>query len=247
MKTLSRVLCIAMVSLISAGRGFATELINLNFGKSYTGMAVSPAGTDSDTWNYINYASLSSYNLNNGYAPDKAFKLLDSKNLETTVELTQFSSSSLNNISSYTAFPGNTLMNSYAQATPGHTGTIEFTGLTPGTYKLYVYSQNEKNTTNYAVSITANGVTFSTQKSDGTLDHFVSPDNYATAIVTVSSDTALSISFTGIGGQGDINGIQIESIEAVPEPENITLLGIGGILVFGFMKRKTKEHSLVKA
>jgi hypothetical protein len=63
----------------------------------------------------------------------------------------------------------------------------------------------------------------------------------------VSDDTALSISFYGIGGQGDVNGIQIEATEAVPEPGNTILLGVGGIFVLGFLKMRRNENTVFNA
>jgi hypothetical protein len=57
------------------------------------------------------------------------------------------------------------------------------------------------------------------------------------------------MTFSGLSAttQGDVNGIQIASMksrEAVPEPGSVMLLGVGGILVFGFMNLKARKESV---
>ena len=250
MKSTLRMLWIALLSMMIASKAMAYELINLNFGPAYTGMAAvgAPVGSSSDFWNYVDYPGLEDYNVENDYDPENSLSLLDAQKKATGVSLTAYEAQHLNHIIvSETAFPGNTLMNSYAQAAPGNTGIINFTGLTPGTYKIYVYSQNENNEINNAVLITANSVSFSTVTSDGLRNTYESPYNYAVATVTVGADTNLSMTFKGYGtGQGDVNGIQIVPIEAVPEPGSVILVGIGGIIL-ARIKSRSKALATINA
>lgn len=250
MKSTLRILLLALLSMMITSKADAFELINLNFGPSYTGMAAvgAPVGSASDFWNSIDYPALADYNVDNDFETDASLSMLDSKEGKTSVSLSAYHSQHLNYIiDSETAFPGNTLMNSYTQAAPGKTGIINFTGLTPGTYRIYIYSQNENNEINNAVLITANTVSFSTVTDDGLRDYYESPYNYAVGTVSVGADTNLSMTFKGLGtGQGDINGIQIVPIEAVPEPASVILLGIGGMILVSF-KLRSKESATVNA
>lgn len=132
------------------------------------------------------------------------------------------------------------LMRGFVSTDNTNTGTLTISGLSAGTYKVYVYSQIDKNLTSN-LDMKANGVDF-TLTNPGNLTALTSGENWISHDVIVSSDGLLNVTF---GTNNQINGMQV--IEAVPEPGSIVLLGIGGALLFGFRKLNSKEESSVIA
>ncbi|NTW53938.1 MAG: PEP-CTERM sorting domain-containing protein [Chlorobaculum sp.] len=134
------------------------------------------------------------------------------------------------------------LMRGYMLTDSSHTGNFNFSGLTAGNYTVYVYSQMGKNATSYInMGASTQGHTYSTISltNPGTASTLTYGVNWIKESVTVGSDGLLNLSFAN---NNQINGIQIQ---ALPEPNSLILIGVGGVFVFSFMKRKQIVDSTV--
>jgi hypothetical protein len=259
MKNLLRGVFVTIILAVSAGNVYAgTSLININFNKvSYTGAGV--VGTSGDKWNTFVGVSIQGYNksIKNSKPYMQPISLVNSTGASSGVSITDYSFDSLNTIDdvseSFSVLAvGHNLMNGYAQTFTGNTSYVNLTGLKPGqNYRITVYSQNEMNTINYELETRLNNGTsvvyMDTGQDMGNASTFVYGQNYVQGFITPSSTGTLTISFNSIGGSAldfsPINGIQIE---AVPEPRNVVLLGIGALLAGVSFRYKAKESVTVE-
>ena len=116
------------------------------------------------------------------------------------------------------------LMNSWI-GTDTVTSTVALTGLTPGqSYDLYLYSGSNTNGRKTAFTITGatNSATVTTSPFNTSGSTFIEGTNYV-HFTSLAPDLSgnMTISFTGAGTEGDLNGFQIQS---VPEPGTWALL-----------------------
>jgi hypothetical protein len=229
-----------------------TSLININFNKTsvtYTGAGV--VGTSSDSWNKFNFPSLGFFNGGN------AVTLLNSTGHSSGVSITDYSFGNLNYVAnSVEAFPSSgarNLMNGYALTYSGSTSYMNLSGLKPGQlYRITVYSQAVNNSPNYELDAHATGsgptVNFSIYQDNGAESTFVASKNYAQAYVYPTSLGTLALTFTSLAPTqttySALNGLQIE---AVPEPRNVVLFGVGAAFLAGVrFRNKSKETVTVE-
>lgn len=229
MKKLSFLLTALMLMGLAGGEAKAASgLINLNFDFGDYPYSNGAAIDDEDqTWNVIDDNS-------GGVRFDN---LLYSDIIETHSSV----SVTLNcggYESSESAISGvdNPFMSSYL-VTGGDTGTIDFSGLTPGQYEIYVYSQKKAGDM-VPSHLQISATTFVGSSYDFTINN----TNDATSLIegtnwikkTVVVDHTGNINMV-LSANSSLNGIQIQ---AVPEPNSIVLLGVGGVLIYGMMTRK---------
>lgn len=148
---------------------------------------------------------------------------------------------------SYSAFEPDdpdqqSLMLGYATNAPSDpsepsNATMTLYGLSPGFYEIYIYSQAEINTDSelYATATTSGQVYSIEMGTDGTAEQLEVNNNWMKATVAITDGT-LTMSVVP-GTVGIWNGFQIQP---VPEPNSVILLGIGGLVLFGRLKQKTK-------
>jgi hypothetical protein len=245
MKKLRRVASIATLFMLFFGRAHAAQLINMNFisldGAPMIGPAV--AGSVGDYyWNETPTASLADYNTS--YAtppldPTTPFRLTDSTGTLSNVYVTGFSFNDSNQtgVGAFDSTPYASLMTGFVLAN----GYMNLTGLEKNaSYNLYVYSQTNIDTATSPLTINANGAEFSTSGNDGTPNTFQSGANGNYIVHTVTTDASgnLNLVFSSASANAAINGLQIQ---AVPEPQSVMLLGVGGVLVFAYLRLKTNE------
>ena len=140
---------------------------------------------------------------------------------------------------SATSFTGNDqgLFTGWLSTDVSNTGIFNFTGLSQGTYSLYVYSQVDKTITS-RLSLSGNASGSITNTGDLTgLTNSGDNKNYMVQTVSVGSNGLLDI---GIGNNNQINGFQLKQLTSgapVPEPASILLISLGGFFI-AFRLRK---------
>lgn len=123
---------------------------------------------------------------------------------------------------------------STAAVTTSAPGTFTLSGVAPGTYNLYLYSENfdgDRGATFTVSSGTAlNGITTAMNANQGTLNSFILGVNYV-EFLNVTPNLVGQITGTwdavingGNSGEGDFNGLQLV---ATPEPATLGLLAAG--------------------
>jgi hypothetical protein len=216
--------------VLAAGAGLAqADLINVDFNESGTNLTYSGAakiGSSGDIWNGA-YLSSSNLALTNSAGSATGVTLsVSGSGLGAVWRGTGFNSTDYKN-----------LMDDYITAASG-TGTITLSGVSAGSYILYIYSACNHDRITY---VTANSV-------GGTLTSllatttFTENNNYVKLSVVVDSSQTLTIKFYGDSsttGEGDINGFQLQSL-TVPEPATtiLTVGGVLGLLAYAWRKRR---------
>ena len=144
--------------------------------------------------------------------------------------------------------PGYLLMKYYTYTYAG-AGSFTFSGLVPGTYNVYVYTDSSNTTTNKlsATASTSVGTPYTAQiiGNDGSsYSTFVEGKNYLVLPVTVGSDGALTLTYTGNGlSSDDIGRIQGLELQPVPEASTLSMLMIGGAIIMIYTRRRSNEES----
>ena len=234
MKKLIFLLSALLVMCFTSGTGYADpgDIINIKFGGSpayNNGAAINDAS--GQYWN--SFAATDQEEAADLYYSD----FTDS---EATIVYNMTGTKGLDPTG--TAFPnGNIdkpLMRGFISTDAYNTGTLTISGLSAGTYTVYVYSQVDKNLTS-TLDMTANGTNFDLT-NNGSLTALTLNQNWTSHDVIVGSDGLLNVSF---GTNNQINGLQL--VEVVPEPGSLALIGVGSLFALGFKRLKSKEESAV--
>ena len=219
------------------------ELINIQFVtepalQEYSGAAV--IGSPGDTWNLIDGSNVGS-----------EVSLVNSLNEAISGATVNSDGIGLGDNSPSSNGFGSTgtglLMNQFLV---GFDHGISFSGLTPNTtYDLYVYSQGAMANENSArLNVQVNGGSTSTTvpflNSDS---QFIEGKNFLKLFATTDATGALSIHYSGYdSGVGYINGIQLQSGSSpTPEPGTMILMGIGGLTVVLFRRKKPASAAVL--
>ncbi len=243
----SMMVAVAMMGLSSTTlHAAAGDLINIEFGgkngKVYTGSAVAE-GAETEIWNsftkneqkkrvpFLKYSDGSISTAKLVYSEAHVYQIGKG---ESSFKDTDYA----NLFDGY--YAGN-----IADKHDHNLSNFEITGLTAGTYDLYVYSQTTapkgndcKNTNKTHLGFTANGVTVADFYNTGEASGFLEGVNYKKTSVIVGDDGKLDITFTS---GSDVTALQfVDPPAPSPEPASMLLLGVGGALMSALKLRKKK-------
>ena len=254
MKSMKNTLILAMVAAGCAAVGTAQAgVVDIQFlvtgGNTATSFSGSQGAYTGDsltapTWNVLSVAN----NANSGSASG----LLASNGTATTENVSFTMTGGY--VSTPTTIYGNTggtndLLQSYILNNPG-TSTVTLSGLVDsGSYQLYLYSGSgsyNNAATDFAITTgtgsPAAGSNAGVANVANANTAFAENTNYVIFNAIADSAGNLAISYTGAAGhaEADINGLQVISANAVPEPATFALVGTGavGLLLMG-RRRKT--------
>jgi len=134
----------------------------------------------------------------------------------------------------YSALYSHTLVANSATAD----GSVILTGLTPGTYNLFLYNASDQNEAAGRTStFVVNGVT-KTSTYDGATSTLVSGVDYV-EYAGVTTAGALTINFGNlIASESDLNGLQLQYVSSVPEPATFALAGAAMAMLLVARRRK---------
>jgi hypothetical protein len=221
MKSAALLALVAGLSLISATAARA-GLIDVQFGAAgplastqYSGAAV--IGYAGNQWNYFTSASGSfALDTTSGAASGVSVTYSAEGAYGLTVDNGQpFAGTAYAN-----------LMQSFLY-TQGTAITATFSGLAAGeSYSLYIYGQS--NGDSYGGTVTVNGATEIAQQT-ATGNTLVNGQNYLsfTGVADSSGQISINDSIAANDSQTMINGMQLQTASAVPEPATLTLFGLG--------------------
>jgi hypothetical protein len=242
MKKLAIQLFIVIVTYFSGEYAQAAvgQIIDIRLGgatspTTYTlGGAIS--GLTNQTWNNIRTAN----------KVTSAGPLMFSDNTASTVYGTYFMDGSVGSVTTAINTTDSGLMKGYGKAGTANS-YCDFTGLSAGTYNVYVYSQAARNTQAVLnlTATTSGGHTYHFDlSSTGSLTKLTEGSNWMMQSVFVGADGKLNMS---LGVNSFINGLQLVQTSAVPVPEpgSIALIGVGAVIFAGMSKmRDQKERGI---
>jgi hypothetical protein len=225
---------LALTSLVSANAATVIETVNFDapggltgIGAPYTvtnyaGAGADTGGVTSEYWNPIAF--------NGTTSGDKASDGTTPSGITfTDASPYRFSYGSPSPISLFDPF----LLNQ-----TGHAVTETLNNVPIGIYNLFVYSQNGGFASNGGV-FSVNGGPTQSVSNDGT-DHstFILGVNYVEFTgITLYAPGTISLSWNvDPNGEGDLNGVQLQSL-AVPEPSTWAML-LGGASLIVFLQRR---------
>ena len=226
-------MALAAMCFTSEEAGAATSLINIQFGRGnpediyHGGGVVNTDPTLNLTWNQVNDTYYDPFQLL--YSDGEKSEAYLSVDVSGEVVQVASSSSAINDTD-----PTKKLMLGYLSSDDTYYANMSITGLKPGLYNIYVYSQGalgspiELSATatvesgSYVIYLQNDGYT-------GYVDQDTEGKNWLTAPIFIGSDGSLSLSVNDLS-ISTLNGFQIE---AVPEPGSVILVGIGGIIILG--------------
>lgn len=242
MKNVSCLLLLLLQTFFFSNSGYSSpgDILNIQLGGTITSLYNNGAAindTAGQKWNRLTEVDVTT--LNNLQYSDGTSDNDISVTYNTPVYAggisTSFTSSSLD----FTLFRGYMGTNSLSN------GYINLSGLENGTYNVYVYVQGKK-----TASVSSLQMTLITPVNN----EIISLSNNGKANVLIEGTNWIMTSIVVTDGTLDmvieknslLNGIQLQQISTVvPEPGNVMLLGIGGILVFSFIRRRTNDRSSV--
>lgn len=270
-KMLSSVVAIAMIALCGTAEASVPDggLININFGVSgsnmYTGLAdvtwaapleTAPQQNGSGNYTWNNVAENSSSSITN---------LLFS---DATSSLVSVSWSGKVNNGQQTTMPGPAESLMKGQLLPDtvvpntkkdKSGFITFTGLTSGSYRLYVYSQPQKNKDELLnLTLNEDGTSARTMTPANTLTAFSDGTNGNVTVFDLSTEypptSTQTLNFTSVvtTGQnstslGGISGVQLYRVSGpAPEPASMTLLVVGALIALACRLFRKSARSSAK-
>ncbi|WP_167599228.1 PEP-CTERM sorting domain-containing protein [Chlorobaculum sp. 24CR] len=231
MKNVSSFLFVFLLACIASKSGYSEpgDVLNIQLGGTTPANYTNGAAINDNTqvWNRLTNVDVTTVN-NLQYSGGASTDI--SVTYDTPVYAggisTSFKSSSLD----FALFRG------YMGTNNLYDGYINFSGLPSGTYNVYVYMQGKK-----TVSISSLQMNVTTPASneifslsnDGKANVLIDGTNWVMKTVIVTDGTL----DMAIEKDSLLNGIQIQHISnTVPEPGNVILLGIGGVLVFWFIR-----------
>lgn len=222
-----------LVGCVLASMAVHASLVNVDFNSisggsgTYSGAAI--LGSVGDTWNVI------SGNTSDTTARSN-LALSESNGAGSAVAISFSGQTGFYDVGGcgfslgcgiFSGTPYQSLMDDYLYSYG--TATVSLSGLTPnGAYRVILYSAS--NNTSRDTVFNVNGSTRTVVTPD---TNFVNGDGYGD--FTTMADNIGNLSFTfasGQNGEGDLNGLQIQSI---PEPTTFALMGLG----LAIMRRKS--------
>ncbi|MCA9200961.1 MAG: PEP-CTERM sorting domain-containing protein [Planctomycetales bacterium] len=197
---------------------------------AYSGAAV--LGAAGDTWKGVGKAF-------NDTSPVLNHPLVDSTGATTSLTLSApslaFFDVGTNTTGPLYSGSAYELMRDYVYAPASAPQTLTVSGLTAGAdYRLVVYSST--NVAGRETNFTVNGVTKTVSPiATSNLIEFV---NYADFTTAADGSGQLSFTFTGNGSESALNGFQIQSVAAVPEPSSLVMFSLFGLCGAGLRRRR---------
>lgn len=248
MRWLITVIAVAFFGAASDALAGEAKLISINFGPNAKTPIASALGlTGANTWN-----------LFPAIVTGTPLQYYDGKSSNATISqwiASGTGSMSLRDNSFYesgAANPGYLLMRNYTY-TYASTGSFSFSGLEPGQYNVYVYTDSAKTAINKlsATVSGSEGTSYTAQiiGDDGSsYSTFVEGKNYLVLPVIVGLDGALTLTYTGNDLSSDDTGrIQGLELEPVPEASTLTMLMVGGAIVMIYIRRRTEKDDAAVA
>ncbi len=229
---------------VSAATGKIID-IQMGTGSAYTyGAAIDPnPSMATQTWNRFQAPGQRTYTALK-YSDNTLSSVSVTENMPTTGSWATYPATAFTNARDVKLMEG-ALSTGVTQ-----TGSYSFSGLTAGTYNMYIYSQGKYNVSSgvhltatttghsYSVNFSNNGdLTQLTQANPG--DSYVG--NWVMQTIVVGSNGLLNLN---VQSNSLINGIQLQQdLTPVPEPGTVVLLGVGGVFMLALVKLRTKESS----
>jgi hypothetical protein len=234
---LAVVACLCGCALTGTGRA---DSINVDFNRNggtsgtYTGAAV--LGQAGDTWNAVGGSGQGDTTPRNGLS------LVTSSGAASGVTLSFSGQQGFFDASDavFHGTPFQALMDDYVFSFFSQTATATFSGLTPGgSYRLILYSSSNQAGRPTVFTVDGSSETVADPSGSTTFQNGL---NYADFTAMADASGSLSFTFRGGNVEGDLNGIQLQSLAttATPEPASLTLLGFGaiGLLGYGWRQRR---------
>jgi len=257
MKNLKIILISILVTCFSGDRLYAANtLINIQMGNgtAYTSDGAAVANL-SQTWNKFSAAGVNTYST----IKDSAGKTVTGVSVTENMTTRGNWAASSTNFTNATDLP---LMRGGLSINAGQSGYFKFQGLSSGTYDIYIYSEAQKGVPstinmNVITSVGTYGINFSNDSTLKSLTEATSANLYNGNWIkkTVVINTAVTgqglnnlvLNVNGTSGASMINGIQLQYVGAVPEPDSVILFGVGGVFVLGLMRIRAKDDVAVSA
>jgi hypothetical protein len=149
-----------------------------------------------------------------------------------------------------------------AALTPNGTtpGTFTLSNVPAGTYNLFLYGANYDGTRGAAFTVSSGtalgGLTSAINPGGGPLNSFILGGDYVefTGVTPDGSGnitgtwSAVSNPISGLSGEGDFNGLQLQAVAPVPEPSSLVLCLVGGAAgVTRIIRRRRQANAASQA
>jgi hypothetical protein len=219
----------------------ADSLINIQFGMGewiYDGGGKAIIGATGLTWNLVDYmeGTVMPLYYSDGSSGSATFSIDLSGDM---VGIEKTGGSGI-----LPSDPDQNLMLGYTSTDNSYTSTMSIRGLASGSYNVYIYSQSRSGIPSELIATaTTSGHAYQISMSTtGDSTTLIENDNWIMRTLSITDGTlSLTIDESSIS---TINGLQIQ---AVPEPDSVVLLGIGGVFAFGLLKPRNKSRVTVES